>query len=270
MNLEKYYNHQVEVNDIISGGLLELYVAGATTAEENRQVEVWAEQYPEVREEIESLQEAMESYVLSQAKEPPPGLKEKIFAQINPSQAPTIDIAARQAPVYRMPASYKWAVAATILLLVGSLALNYSFYNKYNTASRELQLAQTELQRQQSVAKTMEDEVGVMKDRNAIPVVMNGTEKSPEAVAKIFWMKNNGDVYVDASNLPQTPSGMQYQLWAIVDGKPMDAGMISTEKGTVHLQKMKSFGKVQAFAVTLETAGGNPTPKGDMIVQAKI
>ena len=110
----------------------------------------------------------------------------------------------------------------------------------------------------------------VMTDKNAMPVVLKGTEKSPDALAKIFWMKNTGDVYVDPTNLPQAPSGMQYQVWAIVDGKPVDAGMIATEKGVYKIQKMKSFGKAQAFAITLETAGGNPTPKGDMIVLAKI
>ena len=78
------------------------------------------------------------------------------------------------------------------------------------------------------------------------------------------------DVYKrqDPSNLPAIPAGMQYQLWGIVDGKPVDAGLIitTTADKKYRIQKMKSFGKskVEAFAVTLETAGGNPTPKGDM------
>ena len=62
-----------------------------------------------------------------------------------------------------------------------------------------------------------------MTDKHALPVVLNGTPKSPEALAKIFWMKNTGQVYIDPSNLPAVPEGKQYQLWAIVDGKPVDA-----------------------------------------------
>jgi anti-sigma-K factor RskA len=161
-------------------------------------------------------------------------------------------------------------VAASIILLIGSLILTYTFYNKYQSTSNDLQIAQAELQKQQQVAEGMKTDMDVMTDKNALPVVLNGTEKSPDALAKIFWMKNTGDVYVDPTNLPQAPSGMQYQLWAIVDGKPVDAGMIATKKGIYHIQKMKSFGKAQAFAITLETAGGHPTPKGDMIVMAKI
>ena len=264
----------MEVKDIISSGLLELYVTGSASKEETLQVEQWAEQYPEVKSEIEELQEAMENYVMANAMSPDDSLKAKILSRIQPSikQEPfsVIRNTGVETKEYSIPSSYKWAVAASIILLIGSLILNYTFYNKYQSSSKELQSAQQELQRQQQLAAGMKTDMDVMTDKNALPVMLNGTEKSPGAVAKIFWMKNTGEVYVDPTNLPQTPSGMQYQLWAIVDGKPVDAGMISTEKGVYHIQKMKSFGKAEAFAITLETKGGNPTPKGDMIVHAKI
>ena len=264
----------MEVKDIISSGLLELYVTGSASAEETLQVEQWAEQYPEVKQEIEELQEAMEHYVMSQAIQPESSIKEKVFSRIQSSEGEATVARTFEkkgdAKVYSIPSYYKWAVAASIILLIGSLILNYTFYNKYQSTTRELQVAQSELQKQQQIAGTMSDEMKIMTDKNAMPVMLSGTEKSPDAVAKIFWMKNTGVVYVDPRNLPQAPSGMQYQLWAIVDGKPIDAGMISTEKGVYHLQKMKSFGKADAFAITLETKGGHPTPKGDMIVHTKI
>ncbi len=67
------------------------------------------------------------------------------------------------------------------------------------------------------------------------------------------------------------PAGKQYQLWAIVDGKPVDGGMITSKDGkNYNIQKMKTFGRAEAFAITLETAGGNPQPKGTMYVMGKI
>ncbi|MEO5782962.1 MAG: anti-sigma factor [Ginsengibacter sp.] len=280
----------MEIKDIISSGLLELYITGLTSKEETLQVEQWAEQYPEVKNEIDELQNVMESYAMAQAIQPDDLLKEKILAKIKssdsvkekifsqikstPKQDPlivhTVPEKNEGAKIYSIPSYYKWAIAASVILLLGSLILNYTYYNKYHDTSKDLQTAQVELQKQQQIADAMNKDMDVMTDKNAMPVVLKGTEKSPDALAKIFWMKNTGDVFVDPTNLPQAPSGMQYQVWALVDGKPVDAGMISTEKGIYHIQKMKSFGKAQAFAITLETAGGNPTPKGDMIVQAKI
>ena len=51
----------------------------------------------------------------------------------------------------------------------------------------------------------------------------------------------------------------QYQLWAIIDGKPVDAGVFDNNfKG---LLKMKDVGTGAAtFAVTIEPRGGRQTP----------
>lgn len=280
----------MEVKDIISSGLLELYITGISTEEETLQVEHWINQFPEIKSEVEDLQKMIESYALADAIEPDAALKDKILTKIKPDDSVKDKIFSKlqsqetqqpfsvfnnekieEAKIFSLPAYYKWAIAAGFILLLGSLLLNYSFYNKYQNASNDLQVAQQQLNRQQQLAAAMNKDIIVMTDKNARPVVLNGTEHSPESAAKIFWMKNTGDVYVDPSNLPETPSGKQYQLWAIVDGKPVDAGMISTEKGIYHIQKMKTFGKAQAFAITLEKAGGSPTPSMDqMIVQAKI
>ena len=283
----------MEVKDIISSGLLELYITGLTSPEETLQVEQWAQQYPEVKTEIDELQDAIERYAMAQAIQPDAELKDKILAKIKPadtvkdnefsqirSTTQVQDTVEKDQPIeagklYSIPVYYKWAIAASVILLIGSLILNYTFYNKYQNSSRELQVAKNELEKQQQMAEAMSGDIKVVSDRNAMPVVLNGTDKAPDAVAKIFWMKNTGDVYIDPTNLPKAPAGMQYQLWAIVDGKPVDAGMIpltvETKKGTYHIQKMKSFGKAQAFAITLEKAGGSATPTlNQMIVQAKI
>lgn len=277
----------MEVKEIISSGLLELYVTGLTTEEETVQVEEWAAKYDEIRDEILELQNVLEKYAMAEAIQPDEELKEKILSKIKPDASLKDKIFSRiennettennnevvpvaESKVISLTRNYKWLAAASVILLVGSIIIAFTFYNKYQSTSKDLEIANAELQKQKQIADEVKNDMGVVTDKNAIPVVLNGTDKSPDALAKIFWMKNTGEVYIDPRNLPEAPSGMQYQLWAIVDGKPVDAGMITTDKGTFRIQKMKSFGKADAFAITLETAGGNPTPKGDMIVQAKI
>ena len=170
-----------------------------------------------------------------------------------------------------MPTYLKLAAAACIILLLTSLIFNYTLYKKYQDADDNFQASRLQLDDQKKAIEGMNTDLDVVTNKYASPVVLSGTAYSPESVAKIFWMKNTGDVYIDPSNLPQTPSDKQYQLWAIVDGKPVDAGMITTNKGVYRIQKMKSFGKVEAFAITLEKSGGSPSPTMDrMIVHAKI
>ncbi len=260
----------------MSSGLLELYALGLASPEENAQVEVWVNQYPEIKQEIEAIEMSLESYAQAHAIEPSSLVKEKILSHISTSerkniQHPNFENDLTQTKIYRMPAFFKIAAAALILLLIGSVILNYNYYIKYQSANNKLEIAQAKIDETNKANLAMKTDINVMTDKNAFPVVLKGTPHSPDALAKIFWMKNTGDVYVDPSNLPSLPQGKQYQLWAIVDGKPIDAGMISTEKGIYHIQKMKSFGHAEAFAITMEKSGGSPTPTMDqMYVIAKI
>lgn len=273
----------MEAKDIISSGILELYVLGITSPEETLQVEQWLLMYPEVKDELDQIESAMENYAMANAIEPSSELKERIANNIvfNKSNATQIsstsdilrpvskDVAEQK--VYTVSTFFKWAAAACFVLLLGSLALNYSYFNRYRSANDELQVAKAELQKTKEVATAMTHDMEVVTDKDARPVVLNGTPHAPDALAKIFWMKDSGEVYVDPTNLPEPAAGKQYQLWAIVNGKPVDAGMIDLRKGNFKIQKMKSFGSAEAFAITLEKTGGSPTPTMDeMYVMAKI
>lgn len=263
----------MNIEDIISSGLLELYALGLSSAEETKQVEEWILQYPEVKNELMSIEASLEIYAAPFAKEPSHLVKDKIFASINqdkPSSVPVNNInhITDSAKVYKMPSSFKALAAAVVILLIGSIALNYIYFHKYEAANNHFQTAQNDLkniqQKMQENAE-MKNEMEVIEDKNSLPVVLNGTPHAPDAVAKIYWLKNTGDVYVDPTFLPKVPSGKQYQLWAIVDGKPVSGGLITTEGGTYHIQKMKSFGHAQAFAITLEKAGGSEKPTMDQL-----
>ncbi|MBN9338222.1 MAG: anti-sigma factor, partial [Chryseobacterium sp.] len=56
----------------------------------------------------------------------------------------------------------------------------------------------------------------------------------------------------------KAPEGMEYQLWAISDGKPVSAGMYSEDKDSKIV--LSNIPNAQAFAITLEKRGGSPVP----------
>jgi anti-sigma-K factor RskA len=261
--------------EFISSGLLELYALGIASPEEKAMVEEYLQRFPELKQELDEIESSLETYAQENAIPPSPSVKQKflndIKIQAEEKEKRLIHATPVARNVYRIPFFYKLIAAAIIIFLIESIILTYSFYNKYKHTSTELRLAQQKIEQQEKSNQAMTSDLDVMTNKYAQPVVLNGTAKAPDALAKIFWMKNTGQVYVDPSNLPALPSGKQYQLWAIVDCKPVDAGMIATEKGIYHIQKMKSFGSVQAFAITMEKTGGSPTPTTDeMVVQAKM
>jgi anti-sigma-K factor RskA len=260
--------------EFISSGLLELYAMRISSPQETQIVEEALKQFPELKLELEDIETSLEEYAQAKAIEPSPSVKGKIMQSIfadsqkeENENTPVIPINKKNV----IPVFYKWIAAASIILLIGSIVVNYNYYEKYHDTKQQLQVAQQTIKQQQKSNQAMNQDMQIVTNKYAEPVVLKGTPKAPDAVAKIFWMKNTGDVYINPTNLPQAPAGKQYQLWAIVDGKPVDGGMIITEKGTYHIQKMKSFGKADAFAITLEKSGGSPTPTmSEMVVIAKM
>jgi anti-sigma-K factor RskA len=59
--------------------------------------------------------------------------------------------------------------------------------------------------------------------------------------------------------MPKLASDKQYQLWALIDGKPTDLGLFDGGKDKVIL-KMNNTQKADAFAITIENRGNTGGP----------
>jgi len=269
----------VEVNDIISSGLLELYAAGLASAEEAVQVQQWVKQYPEVADELAAIEASLALYAQENAVQPDVSVKEKIFDRINEGEkAKVVPLnSANESPlkVVRISSAWKNVAAAAIVLLVGSAVFNIIQYNKNNAITTELAQTKQQAAELAQAKKQLEDDKSDLNNyvgtaRNPYSQSVSVTvANAPDSSAKVFWMKNTGDVFVDPSNLPALPTDKQYELWAIVDGAPVNAGIIiNTAKGnTYRVQQMKAFGnvKVQAFAVSIEPKSGVPAAKPTVV-----
>ena len=268
----------MEVKEIISSGLLELYTTGLASPEEAVQVLQWAGQYPEVAEELNQIQAGLDMFTSAHSVQPDPSVKDKIFARINEGETAKVVPFENQKEEHVtkvIPISSFWrrAAAAAVVLLLGSTVLNISQYNKNNNIAAELNQSQQLVSSLEDKSKLMENDLQVVQSKYSTPVALNGLEAAPDAAAKVFWMKNTGDVYIDPSSLPTAPKGKQYELWAIVNGAPVNAGIIiTTKKGDRYsIQKMKTFGKVEAFAISLEPENSSPaTTPTTVVVMGKM
>jgi anti-sigma-K factor RskA len=276
----------LNIEEYISSGIIENYVLGLTSPEENLEVEEMSARHPEVARAIEAYRHTMDAYSSLHAVKPPEQLKARIIDAIRtensnpPQESATLmsNNTKENAAVILLRKWKRWAIAATILLIV-SLVFNGIYIGKYQK-SRDSYT--TLLQSQQRLAaqnNTMEARlVKVEKNMQVLmnpamkSVVMEGVNNHPGMLATIYWDAESRQTYLGTTNLPVPPKGMAYQLWAIVDGKPVDMGMYNPadQKGLLSMKDVIP-GKIQAFAITLEKQGGSPAPTMDqMYVMGKI
>lgn len=246
---------------------------GALPADEARQIDELRLKHPELEQEIQRVQEAMASYATLHAKRPKAELKEKIAQQLTFNQEqPREEKVHRIEPVAKQQEEGKQiilpifrAAAAVALIIIAGLSYStFHFYNKSKETESQLLAMQTEKSVLANQVMLLDKESEKVKTQLAVvsnpankQVPLNGTAVSADSKAFIYWNPADGSTYINTGNLPQIAANEQYQLWAIVEGKPVDLGVVTKDNA---FQKMKEVKTPQAFAITLEPLGGKPSP----------
>ncbi len=263
----------MDTKEYISSGIIEAYVMGLASEEEVSILMCIRKHNTEVEQAILEAEMTFEDLATSQAMSPPPELKAAIWNKISSQETTNssplepqvedsvviheIPSSATETPI-RSLASRNWAIAASILL-VASIGANIFYHNQSINDQDMLVQALVENQSTQQELQHIQEKWKLLQDPVIKTVTLAGVEQHPQLKAHVFWNTKTTDVYLSLENLPAAPKGKQYQLWAMVDGKPVDAGVFPLGK-TDQVTIMHQIPKAQAFAITLETIGGNPTP----------
>ena len=272
----------MDIEAYISSGIIESYVLGMADAQEILELEQLKSTHPEIKAAIDSFEASLEATALSNAVAPNPDTKSKLmfalkdeFAAVEATPntenikeaTPTKDAKVVSLPLKPSVPShqiYKYAAVAAAVLLVISSSLDVYFYRKYYNTNKQVVALLTEKNVLTSNNATMQakyqeitSSLQLMSDTNITKVAMRGIAGKEGNLATVFWDNKTKDVFVYTNKLPKAPEGKQYQLWALVNGKPIDAGVLDDCNGVC---KLKNTQKADIFAITLEKKGGSATP----------
>jgi anti-sigma-K factor RskA len=249
----------VNIQEYISSGIIESYVLGLASAEERIEFEQMCAQYPELVEARNNFELAIEEQARKNASSPPADVKEKIWAAIKKTSLSNTPKIITMEPTTRRSSGWSWIAAASIILLLVAGYFAFTFYNQ----TKELKNSNDELKARvnntDSILNKMVEEQKIMSDPNVTVVSMVGTQKGSPSSANIYWDSTSANVYLVVKNMPKLASDKQYQLWALIDGKPTDLGLFDGGKDKVIL-KMNNTQKADAFAITIENRGNTGGP----------
>lgn len=273
----------MNIKEYISSGIIESYVLGLATEEEVSILECVRKNSPEVQQAILDVQLLMEELATGEAIVPREELKSTIWdrlsASTDESGAPLDTGNAKfehkeieNRNTHRNVRVKSWlplTIAASVLLLL-SLAANILLLNYRGRDLKKMQQVISSNQDSQEKLKEANERWQIIQRLSVRTITLHGIEKYPDAKAVLFWDTKTSDVYLSAASLPAIPSGKQYQLWAIIEGQPVDAGLLPVSSGEP-LVKMHHIDKAEAFAITLENEGGSLVPTlSEMYVMGNI
>ena len=274
----------MDIKGYITSGILELYVHGLANPEEIREVEELAAQHPEVQQEIDAIRQALETYAGLHSVQPPEGLKEKILQRIDgapKSKSKSKASSEKQHTPAQEPRPRKEGggiSAATVaawlfgLLFLAAGFATWLFWQQAEKAKAETVAVQAQydqfkkdFEAKQAKDAQLQEQFIAIRHWATKPVRMKGTKLSEDAFVIVYWNDIKRTSYLDVVKIPEPPSDKQYQLWAIVEGKPADMGVFDLKTDDGGLKTVEFIENAQVFAVTLEPKGGSPVPSFDQM-----
>ena len=144
---------------------------------------------------------------------------------------------------------------------------------KEHLARREAELEEMRVQLSQQngarIAVAPQDELAaLLRIPNVKAVSLVGSDMAKRASGLLLYDARTQKIWFYSVNLPESPAGKTYQLWAIQD-TPVSVGTFQMNRGeTAHLlvKKVLGFTDAKTFAVSLESSGGTLQPTGPIVL----
>ena len=255
----------MDINAYIESGILELYVAGTLSENENKEVYQLMLKHPEVLQEVLEIESAVIKLTAATSRQNNSRIlsliKEKLLFNKQHKETKVVSIAK---PKYNWLTYSGWAAA--IILGVGM----FWMLNQNNQLQSDLQTAdvkQSYLETQIEDAKTdlasNKKMLSILRDKNIIAVPLGGQGNFATTYAKVYWDKTSKEIYLDAQGLPAPPPGKVYQVWSLKLSPltPVSLGTIDNfmQDGN-KIFEIPNLNDSEAFGITLEPSGGSQTP----------
>jgi anti-sigma-K factor RskA len=221
-------------------------------AEEARELEEMRSLHTEVNDAFIRFEASLEALCLQAAIAPTAELKNKLMATVmgegRQEEARVIPLTVTRKPFWK-----QYAAAAAVAILLGSVAVNFMMMGRVKKMND--QIAELKEDNNKAGAK-----YAFLSDPEITPVAMYGTGTHSICRCSLYWDKKTKKAYIQIHHLADQPDDRDYQLWALVDGKPISAGVFRPGDKSKPIEMNNIPEGASIFAVTLEKKGGSPSP----------
>lgn len=256
----------MDINAYINSGVLELYVAGALTDAENKEVHDMMLQYPEIRQEVLEIEDAVVKLTAATS----PKATSNIFAKIKEHIIDNCPEVPSEKPVIIPSNQFNWITysgwAAALILGAGLLWIlnqNQTLEQQVSTTKLEKSHLETEIEASKVKLANANTIVDILRNSNLISIPLKGQGAYADTYAKVYWDKDDNSIYLDAKGLPEPPRDKVYQVWSLTLNPltPVSLGTIDDfSLNDYKLFELANANDSEAFGITLEPAGGSATP----------
>lgn len=240
--------------------LAPLFAIGATTPDETAAVEAALRADPQLAAEVAAFREVSTVMGASTPVTPSPALRAELLAAVaRPVVASPATRRASVPSLARRPAWVPAALAASLIAAVGLGVNSLRLRDELAEVRASVAALDTRLQTRERTLNTL-----LEAERDLRVVYLQSEAGVTGPGIQFFWNTKQGRAVAHVFRLQSAPAGHDYQIWALVDGKPVSLSVFNSDaEGHALVEQFTLPGTtagVSAVLVSVEPKGGSPQP----------
>ena len=258
--LQKYFidvdiHIKMTKEELLKSGILELYVLGEASKEEVSNVTAMLEKYPDLKNEIKKISDALEVYAKTTSINPSPKTKTQLFDQLKNDTSTNVN--ETRGPK-QGGGGFRWL---SVVLGILSLGLLYGYFanrSNINKIERELEV---QIAKCDSIQNELNNEADLFAQiSGADNKILNIQATENYAETSLYFHNNPASQrnFIQVVSLPEINQNQSYQLWSLKGDLAIPLDVFQGEGD--NLFEVEFEPDTDAYAITIEPRGGRQTP----------
>lgn len=247
---------ELTIEEIRSSGLLELYVLDDLSKEEALQVKKMLIAYPELMEDIISIENAYTFYGMIHSSKPPKGTYSSLLNELNMTPESALDHIKAVVENESKRWWYKllWPIIGLILLIWG--------IQKLRECEAVVEQGRSSISKIREKMAIQESQLDVYKQliqEENVVINAHGVGRFRDADANFYYNDNKNRTYLHIKNLPTNIDDSFYQLWAVCDNDkviPLDRFHVNSNA----IIETRHIDIADSYIITLESGHSKKGP----------
>lgn len=238
-----------KLHTFFQSGLLDKYILDETSASESLKVEHYIDTYAEVRSEYERLQDNLEIIAKANAVEAPKFVLNNVLNDIE-KETPVIKLDKKQ----RKTSWYSIAASMVALICAGGFYIkseqNKALLKENQVVVDEIFDLRSDIEENNKRLDNLMHEFMKLNNPETEKYVFRGNDRAKDLKTVAYINPVEETSLIDVVSLPQLPENQTYQLWAEMQDRMVNLGILDASQK--QLQSVPYVKDALALSITIE------------------
>ncbi|MCM5664375.1 anti-sigma factor [Galbibacter mesophilus] len=244
-----------EVKIFLESDLLERYLIGETSYEEEIRVEHFLDTEIEVQTVYKELQDNLEFYAKAYAVEAPKSVKSDILKAISEENT---EVTMASSAKKSIPWYFVAACVTTFLFGATTITLwkqNKLLSNEKNTVASQIENLKKDILSTNSKLENIKSKYAVLNDPETRKYVITGNERAKNLKSVAYINPKERMTAINIVSMPDLPEDKEFKMWAEVNGEMVSLGVL--EKADRKLMSLPFQDNASKYKITIGAKGND-------------